>query len=66
LGWLDVAAVQPPQVWRIVWTSSPAARIDAEEKTAGGIIIPDTAKEKPSQGKIVALGLVRMADVICR
>ena len=31
-------------------------RIDAEEKTAGGIIIPDTAKEKPSQGKIIAVG----------
>jgi chaperonin GroES len=31
-------------------------RIDAETKTTGGIIIPDTAKEKPSQGKIVAVG----------
>jgi chaperonin GroES len=31
-------------------------RIDAEEKTAGGIIIPDTAKEKPSQGEIVSVG----------
>tara|TARA_B100000519_G_C13859163_1_gene258065 strand:- start:119 stop:439 length:321 start_codon:yes stop_codon:yes gene_type:complete len=31
-------------------------RIDEEEKTAGGIIIPDTAKEKPMQGKIVAVG----------
>ena len=31
-------------------------RIDAEEKTAGGIIIPDTAKEKPSQGQVVAVG----------
>jgi chaperonin GroES len=31
-------------------------RIDAEEKTAAGIIIPDTAKEKPSQGKIIAVG----------
>jgi chaperonin GroES len=31
-------------------------RIDAEEKTAGGIIIPDTAKEKPQQGEVVALG----------
>src|SRR6201989_279878 len=31
-------------------------RIDAEEKTAGGIIIPDTAKEKPQQGKVVAGG----------
>ncbi len=32
------------------------SRIDEEEKTAGGIIIPDTAKEKPSEGKIVAVG----------
>ena len=31
-------------------------RIDAEGKTAGGIIIPDTAKEKPSEGEIVAVG----------
>jgi chaperonin GroES len=31
-------------------------RIDAEEKSAGGIIIPDTAKEKPSQGEIIAVG----------
>ena len=31
-------------------------RIEAENKTAGGIIIPDTAKEKPSQGEIVAVG----------
>jgi chaperonin GroES len=31
-------------------------RIDAEEKAAGGIIIPDTAKEKPSQGEVVAVG----------
>src|SRR6201989_2603356 len=31
-------------------------RIDADEKTAGGIIIPDTAKEKPQEGEIVAAG----------
>ncbi|HWN51664.1 MAG TPA: co-chaperone GroES [Xanthobacteraceae bacterium] len=31
-------------------------RIDAEEKSAGGIIIPDTAREKPSQGEIIAVG----------
>lgn len=31
-------------------------RLDAEEKTIGGIIIPDTAKEKPMQGEIVAAG----------
>lgn len=31
-------------------------RIEAEEKTAGGIIIPDTAKEKPMEGEVVAVG----------
>ena len=31
-------------------------RIDAEAKSAGGIIIPDTAQEKPSQGEIIAVG----------
>ena len=31
-------------------------RIDAEEKSSGGIIIPDTAKEKPQQGEVVAVG----------
>ena len=31
-------------------------RIDAEDKTAGGILIPDSAKEKPSQGEIIAVG----------
>jgi chaperonin GroES len=31
-------------------------RIDAEEKTKGGIIIPDTAKEKPQEGEVIAVG----------
>jgi chaperonin GroES len=31
-------------------------RLDAEEKTASGIIIPDTAKEKPQQGEVIAVG----------
>jgi chaperonin GroES len=31
-------------------------RLDAEEKSSGGIIIPDTAKEKPSQGEVAAVG----------
>src|SRR4030088_1735213 len=31
-------------------------RIDAEDKTAGGIIIPDTAKEKPSEGEVISVG----------
>jgi chaperonin GroES len=31
-------------------------RIDAETKTAGGVIVPDTAQEKPQQGKVIAVG----------
>ena len=37
-------------------------RLDEEEKTAGGIIIPDTAKEKPMQGKVVAVGPGKRSD----
>jgi chaperonin GroES len=36
--------------------------LEADEKTAGGIIIPDTAKEKPSEGEIVATGAGARAD----
>jgi chaperonin GroES len=37
-------------------------RIGEEEKTAGGIIIPDTAKEKPQEGKVVAVGPGKVND----
>lgn len=37
-------------------------RINADEKTAGGIIIPDSAKEKPQQAKVVAVGRGRVND----
>ena len=37
-------------------------RIDEEEKTAGGIIIPDTAKEKPQEGKVIAVGPGKLDD----
>ena len=37
-------------------------RIDAETKSAGGIIIPDTAQEKPSQGEVIAVGPGGRAD----
>ena len=37
-------------------------RITAEEKTSGGIIIPDTAKEKPQQGSVLAVGPGRWSD----
>ena len=36
--------------------------IDEEEKTAGGIIIPDTAKEKPQEGKVIAVGKGKVTD----
>ena len=37
-------------------------RIEAEEKSTGGIIIPDTAKEKPQQGKVIAVGKGKVND----
>jgi chaperonin GroES len=37
-------------------------RVDSEEKTAGGIIIPDTAQEKPSEGEVVAVGTGARAE----
>ena len=37
-------------------TASLIRRVEAEEKTPGGIIIPDTAKEKPMEGEVVAVG----------
>ena len=37
-------------------------RVEAEEKTAGGIIIPDTAKEKPQEGEVVAVGAGSKAE----
>jgi chaperonin GroES len=36
--------------------------LDAEEKTAGGIVLPDTAKEKPQRGEIVAVGPGKLLD----
>jgi len=37
-------------------------RVEGEEKTKGGIIIPDTAKEKPQEGKVVAVGKGKMTE----
>ena len=39
-----------------------AKRLDEEEKTKGGIIIPDTAKEKPQEAQVVAVGTGNVAD----
>lgn len=38
------------------------ARMDSEEKTAGGLFIPDSAKEKPQKGKVVAVGKGKIAE----
>jgi chaperonin GroES len=37
-------------------------RLEADEKTAGGILLPDTAKEKPKQGKIISVGEGKLLD----
>jgi chaperonin GroES len=37
-------------------------RLEAEEKTAGGIVLPDTAKEKPKQGKVLSTGEGKLLD----
>ena len=37
-------------------------RSEAEQKTAGGILLPDTAKQKPQQGKVVAVGPGKLSD----
>ena len=37
-------------------------RLEAEEKTAGGIVLPDSAKEKPRRGKVEAVGEGKLAD----
>ncbi len=36
--------------------------LDAEEKTAGGILLPDTAKQKPQQGKVIAVGPGKLSE----
>jgi len=41
-------------------------RLEEEEKTRGGIIIPDTAKEKPIRGEIIAVGPGKMSDEVKR
>ena len=37
-------------------------RVDVEEKTAGGLFIPETAKEKPSRGEVIAIGSGKVLD----
>ena len=40
--------------------------LEAEEKTAGGILLPDTAKQKPQQGKVIAVGPGKLSDAGAR
>jgi chaperonin GroES len=47
---------ETPMKFRPLHDRVVVKRIDAEDKSAGGIIIPDTAKEKPSEGEIIAVG----------
>src|ERR1700736_1222839 len=49
-------AEEDPMKFRPLHDRVVVKRIDAEEKTAGGILIPDSAKEKPSQGEILSVG----------
>src|ERR1700721_3556619 len=42
--------------FRLLHDRIVVTRIDAEDKTAGGIIIPDTVKEKPSEGEVISVG----------
>lgn len=37
-------------------------RLEAEEKTAGGIVLPDTAKEKPKEGEVISIGSGKLLD----
>jgi len=48
--------MEDPMKFRPLHDRVVVKRIDAEAKSAGGIIIPDTAQEKPSQGEVVAVG----------
>jgi chaperonin GroES len=48
--------MEAPMKFRPLHDRVVVRRIDAEEKTKGGIIIPDTAKEKPQEGEVVAVG----------
>jgi chaperonin GroES len=52
----STAKEEPEMGFRPLHDRVLVRRIEAEEKTAGGIIIPDTAKEKPQEGEIVSVG----------
>jgi chaperonin GroES len=48
--------MRPSMTFRPLHDRVVVRRVEAEEKTAGGIIIPDTAKEKPQEGEVIAVG----------
>src|SRR6201986_1548057 len=48
--------MEDPMKFRPLHDRVVVKRVTADEKTAGGIIIPDTAQEKPSQGEVIAVG----------
>jgi chaperonin GroES len=52
----DFQSEEKPMKFRPLHERVVVKRIDAEERSAGGIIIPDTAKEKPSQGEVISVG----------
>ena len=54
MGWHQVS--QNPMKFRPLHDRVVIRRLDAEEKTVGGIIIPDTAQEKPMEGEVIAAG----------
>jgi chaperonin GroES len=51
-----MALEQPEMKFRPLHDRVALRRVDSESKTSGGIIIPDTAAEKPQQGEIIAVG----------
>ena len=53
---------QHPQKIRPLEDRVVIKQIEAEEKTAGGIVLPDTAKEKPQRGKVLAVGPGKLLD----
>jgi chaperonin GroES len=56
MGDLDKALREQTDMFRPLHDRVLVRRIEQEQKTAGGIIIPDTAKEKPQEGEIMAVG----------
>jgi chaperonin GroES len=58
----SMAKHQHPQKIRPLEDRVVIKQIEAEEKTAGGIVLPDTAKEKPQRGKVLAVGPGKLLD----